>query len=227
MENNYHPRRWLCYQSICIRKDSITICTIRQISVFELLTKDVDKAKKTFINLAEKKISDYYGEQESNSESRPSIGSSGSDADVLGTRGSIGQGTEPARSGESGSVPPVVQTGLQLGGERRGSNKLASGERIFSYAEWKSNDVAFGEKPKEIWNSESGLPMPYIEIKAEEPKEGKKTTKGNKKKDKAQLSLDLFSQVEAENEDNNQNEKPDDRVLGNDAAGLSLLFENK
>jgi len=31
---------------------------------------------------------------------------------------------------------------------------------IFSYAEWKSNDVAFGEKPKEIWNSKSGEPMP-------------------------------------------------------------------
>ncbi len=31
---------------------------------------------------------------------------------------------------------------------------------IFSYAEWKSNDVSFGEKPKEIWNSKSGEPMP-------------------------------------------------------------------
>ncbi len=35
-----------------------------------------------------------------------------------------------------------------------------TGDLIFSYAEWKSNDVAFGEKPKEIWNSKSGKPMP-------------------------------------------------------------------
>ena len=163
------------------------------------LTDIKDKPYKTFINFAEKKLKDYYGEQESNSDRQPSIGSQRPDENVLGTRGSIGQGTEPARSGESGSVPPVVQTGLQLGGERRGSNKLASGERIFSYAEWKSNDVAFGEKPKEIWNSESGLPMPKIETK-----EVKETPK-KKKQDKNQLSLDLFAQVEAENESDNQN----------------------
>lgn len=38
---------------------------------------------------------------------------------------------------------------------------------IFSYAEWKSNDVAFGEKPKEIWNSESGKPLPGKETNNE------------------------------------------------------------
>lgn len=42
---------------------------------------------------------------------------------------------------------------------------------IFSYAEWKSNDVAFGEKPKEIWNSESGKPLP-----------GKETNNGAERK---------------------------------------------
>lgn len=36
---------------------------------------------------------------------------------------------------------------------------------LFTYVEWKSNDVAFGEKPKEIWNSKSGKPMPTKEGK--------------------------------------------------------------
>ncbi len=33
------------------------------------------------------------------------------------------------------------------------------GDLIYSYSEWKSNDVAFGEKPKEIWNSNSKKPL--------------------------------------------------------------------
>lgn len=45
--------------------------------------------------------------------------------------------------------------------EPRGTGVTArTSDLIFSYSEWKSNDVAFGEKPKEIWNSKSGKPMP-------------------------------------------------------------------
>ena len=57
----------------------------------------------------------------------------------------------------------MVQETRQRPESDRGRTEIPEGELIFSYVEWKSNDVAFGEKPKEIWNSKSGKPMPNKE----------------------------------------------------------------
>lgn len=131
----------------------------------DYLTTINDKDYKTFRNFAEKKLSEYYGE---NHAERPAHGSEPASPSVLADGRSDGRGAQPSRSGESGSVSPVVQTAgqLQMGSsEQQGDRQVADGTRIFSYSEWKSNDVAFGEKPKEIWNSESGKPMPTKEVK--------------------------------------------------------------
>ena len=127
----------------------------------DYLTTINDKDYKTFINFAEKKLGDYYGEKR-NAE-RPADGSESTPSSVLADGGSNGQGTQPSRSGESGSVSQLANEGGQLRLEpssTQGNKQVADGTRIFSYAEWKSNDVAFGEAPKEIWNSKSGKPMP-------------------------------------------------------------------
>lgn len=52
----------------------------------------------------------------------------------------------------------VGDGGLQATGD--GLVALNIDEPIFSYVEWKSNNVRLGEQPKEIWNSASGEPMP-------------------------------------------------------------------
>jgi len=67
------------------------------------------------VNFARVKLSDYYAKQESNSDRRSSIRSPRPNANVLGTRGGKGQGTEPARSKASGSISPVVSSGSRLG----------------------------------------------------------------------------------------------------------------
>ena len=126
----------------------------------QYLTTIKDKISKTFSNFAEKKLGEYYDEKDSNE--RSSIRDVRVDGLPVVDGGSIERGTEPSgrRTGEA--VSPVVQ-----GRGRDGRNQAEQGDEairreqpIFSYVEWKSNDVAFGEKPKEIWNSESGKPLP-------------------------------------------------------------------
>jgi len=120
------------------------------------LTRINDKDYKTFCNFAEKKIGDFYDERD-NAE-RPSE-SPVLDMVLLGGERSKQGGNTSSGERTSQSVSPVVHDSGSLGGLRGTGKEVAEGERIFSYAEWKSNDVAFGEKPKEIWNSESGTPL--------------------------------------------------------------------
>lgn len=124
----------------------------------DYLTGITDKISKFFSNFAEKKLGEYYAEQEDGSRERTFVRSLAPDENVLADGRSNGRTEEPARDGESGRISEMVSEG-----ERNGRNQSEPGgqttdgeSRIFSYVEWKSNDVAFGEKPKEIWNSESG-----------------------------------------------------------------------
>lgn len=63
------------------------------------------------------------------------------------------------REGRSGRGSDISRL-LEQEGLERGRDSQLGAARLFDYAEWKSNDVAFGEKPKEIWNSDSGEPLP-------------------------------------------------------------------
>lgn len=79
------------------------------------------------------------------------------------------------RAGEETS-DGSVQSSLGEGGLQTGGHgvQVLLGEPVFSHAEWKSNDVAFGEKPKEVWNSDSGKPLSEItESKSETVPNGK------------------------------------------------------
>lgn len=126
------------------------------------LTKSERKDSKTFSNFAEKKLGDYYAErkQQEAADSGHSVSPSGRDADVLADRGSDNGRAESSGVGTGSGVSEMVQGAGEREGSERGGKEVPEGELIFSYAEWKSNDVAFGEKPKEIWNSKSGKPMP-------------------------------------------------------------------
>ena len=137
----------------------------------DYLTKIKDKDSKSFRTFVGKKIGDYY---EQTKVSRPSQRTVSS-ADILAGRGSKPESNRAdlqrgdfGRGGSSdvpGMVPETGRSGRA--GQERPAGTFEE-ELIFSYAEWKSNDVAFGEKPKEIWNSKSGKPMPTKEGKDNE-----------------------------------------------------------
>lgn len=77
---------------------------------------------------------------------------------------------EPSSTEQGGyrTAEESLQADLGGGEQQAGGNgvSLLLAEPLFNYAEWKSNDVKRGEKPKEIWNSESGKPMPGKENKS-------------------------------------------------------------
>lgn len=123
----------------------------------DYLTTIKDKDSNVFRNFATAKLSDYYesvnGERSAN-ENVPLDDVLAGRGDRSGRQGeSDGRGDLRGRGSED--VPGVGGEGLPEGnnGSERGGEAVPDGERIFSYAEWKSNDVAFGEKPREIWNS--------------------------------------------------------------------------
>lgn len=137
----------------------------------DYLTQIKDKDSDIFRNFANAKLKDYYeriiGEGSTTRTPSASVllagrgNGSRSEGESLRRRDLGGRGSE--------NVPGVLREGVQTGEEIQQGGKDVSGEeRIFSYVEWKSNDVAFGEKPKEIWNSKSGKPMPVKEVKNNE-----------------------------------------------------------
>ena len=77
---------------------------------------------------------------------------------------------EPSSTEQGGyrTAEESLQADLGGGEQQAGGNgvSLLLAEPLFNYAEWKSNDVKRGEKPKEIWNSKSGKPMPGKENKS-------------------------------------------------------------
>ena len=137
----------------------------------DYLTQIKDKDSDIFRNFANAKLKDYYeriiGEGSTTRTPSASVllagrgNGSRSEGESLRRRDLGGRGSE--------NVPGVLREGVQTGEEiQRGGKDVSGEERIFSYVEWKSNDVAFGEKPKEIWNSKSGQPMPVKEVKSNE-----------------------------------------------------------
>ena len=125
------------------------------------LTKSERKDSKTFRNFAKKKLGDYYAErdEQETADSGHSVSPSGRVSDVLADRGGLASEGRTG-SGAGSGVHQVVQGAGEREESERGGEEVPAGELIFSYAEWKSNDVGFGKKPKEIWNSKSGKPMP-------------------------------------------------------------------
>lgn len=119
-----------------------------------------------FSNFAEENIGGYYAKRGIPVNDRR-IGRS---TDVLeGVRSNEGGNNATLQRGTD-RVSEMVSDGRsqESSGSRDNSGSSEdsegrSGELIFSYSEWKSNDVAFGEKPVEIWNSASGQPMPVSE----------------------------------------------------------------
>lgn len=139
--------------------------TGRYLSLDYLTSKD-GVPSDNFSKFAEKTIGDYLDEL-SEGEIQKLRGRL---AGLLGSENIDGTGLRQpsANSGEGyGSVDEYISALLESGRSRvaAGTGNLNHDVPIFSYAEWKSNDVAFGEKPKEIWNSESETPIP---IKKEE-----------------------------------------------------------
>lgn len=129
----------------------------------QYLTNIGTKDSKSFRTFVGKKIGDYYEQTERERPSEQLVSSS----DVLAGRGSqSGNQDEDLQRGDFGRGRGSDVSGLVSEGRgfERADQERAAGsfeeELIFSYAEWKSNDVPFGEKPKEIWNSKSGKLIP-------------------------------------------------------------------
>lgn len=124
-----------------------------------------------FSNFAEENIGGYYAKRGIPINDRR-IGRS---TDVLeGVRSNEGGNNATLQRGTD-RVSEMVSDGRsqESSGSRDNSGSSEdsegrSGELIFSYSEWKSDDVAFGEKPKELWNSKSGQSMPQKEVKNNE-----------------------------------------------------------
>ena len=127
----------------------------RYLSLDYLTSKD-GVPSKNFRIFAEKNIGDYVNElsERKLQELRGRLGRLLESETADGKR--LWQSSATDQGGYS-TLDEYLSVLLGTGGS---SVTSGSGDLIFSYAEWKSNDVAFGEKPKEIWNSKSGQPMP-------------------------------------------------------------------
>ena len=148
-----------------MRSTSRFAMTGRYLSL-DYLTSIKDKPSKNFSNFAEETLGGYLNEcteeqiQQLRGRLERLAGGQQSDlwralswpVDEAGRRDS--NGTVQGDVGERGSDGASAHLDLEA--------------PIFSYSEWKSNDVSFGEKPKEVWNSKSGQPMPVKEVKSNE-----------------------------------------------------------
>lgn len=142
----------------------------RYLSLQYLTSKD-GVPSKNFSIFAEENIGDYINELSEGKvqELRRRLGRLLESETVDGKR--LWQSSTADKGGYR-TLDEFLSVLLESGGTgvTSGLNHLES--PIFSYAEWKSNDVAFGEKPKEIWNSKSGKPMPRKENQDGKRKQG-------------------------------------------------------
>lgn len=119
----------------------------------DYLTTIKDKPSKIFSKFAEKSIGDYLNEctekevQKLRGRLASLVGSQRSD--IL--RAFDGWLEQRGQGNGDGGVPEDVERSGADGAART----IDPDSPLFTYAEWKSNDVSFGEKPKEIWNSNS------------------------------------------------------------------------
>ena len=140
--------------------------TGRYLSLQYLTSKD-GVPSKNFINFAGQKIGDYINEQLSEEKVQELRGRLGR---LLESETVDGKRLWESSSADQGGYRTLDEyLSVLLGTGGTGITSRA-GDLIFSYAEWKSNDVSFGEKPKEIWNSKSGKPLPIKDNEAESGK---------------------------------------------------------
>ena len=156
-----------------MRSNSRFAMTGRYLSL-DYLTSIKGKHSEFFSNFAEKSIGGFLDEctekevQKLRGRFESLVGSQRGDL----LRAFDGWLEQKGRRNDDGGVSVDVERP-----ESDGTSALIDSDApIFSYAEWKSNDVAFGEKPKEIWNSESGKPIPGNEKK--ESNEGEQKISG-------------------------------------------------
>ena len=140
----------------------------------DYLTKKAGVPSENFSKFAEKTLGGYLDEQTE----RELQNIRGRLQGLLGELDSEGEGLRLLRYAErrgQGTAEGEIQDALGSRGlsDEGGDISGLLDSPLFNYSEWKSNDVAFGEKPKEIWNSESGKPMP-----------GKKEEKNNEAESK-------------------------------------------
>ena len=140
-----------------MRSSSRFAMTGRYLSL-DYLTSIKGKPNETFIKFAKKSIGDYINEctEEEIQKLRDRLESmvGRQRGDLL--RALYGWLDAARRGNADGGVRADVERPNTDGT----STRIDLDAPMFSYAEWKSNDVAFGEKPKEIWNSESGKELP-------------------------------------------------------------------
>ena len=129
----------------------------------DYLTSIGDKSLENFCTFVQETIGNYYDEiqqvkrSDDGTPARSSILGSGVHNDV-GSRQHTGAG--------SAEIPGVVPEGSGSAELPEGGGSQETGRTdslIFSYAEWKSNDVLSGQEPIEVWNSASGNPLPLTD----------------------------------------------------------------
>ena len=140
-----------------MRSQSRFAMTGRYLSL-DYLTSIKDKPSKIFSKFAEKSLGDYIHEctEEQIQKLRGRL-----ERLVGGQRSDLQRALSwPLDEERRGVSDGSVSGNVERSESDRDAARIDLDAPIFSYAEWKSNDVAFGEKPKEIWNSKSGEPMP-------------------------------------------------------------------
>ena len=130
-----------------------------------------DKPLKTFRNYADLTIQEYeYNKEHNLIDESPADSQSTLSQLLVRQRG--GASSAPNNRGGQAELPGVAEHRQgELESEQGGSG--LSG-RLFDYAEWKNNDVEFGQQPKLIWKSDRKTPTA-----PQGPRQSKKTTKKN------------------------------------------------
>ena len=126
----------------------------------DYLTEKAGVPTENFVNFAENTIGGYLNERTEKELQNVRRRLQGLLGELDGSREGLWQSLAAKRSGE-GTSKRAVQDAMGSRELQDGRDELSVllNSPLFTYAEWKSNDVAFGEKPKEIWNSESGTPL--------------------------------------------------------------------
>ena len=135
----------------------------------DYLTKKAGVPSENFSKFAEKTIGGYLDERSKTEVQNIRRRVQGLRGELYGSGSGLWEPLTAQREG-AGEAKGTVQADLGSEGLQTGSNEVSVllTSPLFNYSEWKSNDVPIGQKPKEIWNSESGKPMPTKEEKNNE-----------------------------------------------------------
>ena len=127
----------------------------------DYLTKKAGVPSEKFSNFAEKSIGEFLDERTEKQVQNIRGRLQGLRGEFHGSRSGLREPSATQRKGDGASERSVQGSlGSRELYDGGGDVQVLLSEPLFTYAEWKSNDVPFGEKPKEIWNSKSGKPMP-------------------------------------------------------------------